>query len=565
MASLSQMRSMVYEQERLNSELRNQLYELEVGINRAGNSWDQLSNRITGTLVTGEKRMNSSHERALAAYEIQCDIERIYRLFKNVELANKKIRECNNKIYYDFANYNAVRKIVEAMLGNLEVSFVSDKTITKAVEIKHLQMPDYWLTCALLSIMAWRRDDRVLAERALERACMLDKKNTSMFFFAFHMRIERDSVALQWFRNYITCEKTGEDSANILFMFSIITKMTGIETDDGTYSEIENYVNSLIEERLSSEGYSEEDMVKRIMGYYNAMCSFDSINYPALTRFCRDNKTLIELMGCAKNNIKILEFIRKTLNITSDEKKDRLNKFIDEIIRRANTAEIDVRNEIRYNETVIKLKGDVETAKADHEYWLEHNRTDLDIISEMVDWVYNAGETEVKDAERERMFIIISGISRKAVDAVVNNYRARFKTVYPIKINEYESQADLTDSATESRKIDSYFSEKARKLIEMESIKSAYIFFGAAILGIIGGIALSPTLFAATPIGIVGGIVKIVLTNRAKKFIAKNCEIDAENTKSTFKLMQDDFVKYTKDYRSYDAYYNEICAEFDKI
>ena len=85
---------------------------------------------------------------------------RRYVGLKNIELANKRIRECNNKKIYDFANYSAVRKIVIAMLDNIELGLVSDETITKAVEIKHLQLPDYWLTCALLSLMAWKNDDK---------------------------------------------------------------------------------------------------------------------------------------------------------------------------------------------------------------------------------------------------------------------------------------------------------------------------------------------------------------------------------------------------------------------
>ena len=53
--------------------------------------------------------MRSSHQRVIDAIEVQGEIEKMYVRFKQVELANKKIRAANNKKYYDFANYRTVR------------------------------------------------------------------------------------------------------------------------------------------------------------------------------------------------------------------------------------------------------------------------------------------------------------------------------------------------------------------------------------------------------------------------------------------------------------------------
>ena len=182
MSSVSEMQWKVNEQRRINSELHSELNAIANGISSTYNKWERLCGNITTSLNNGAQRVAASQNYMNAAYEMQGEIDRLYVLFKNIEQANKKIRECNNKKIYDFANYNAVRKIVSAMLDNLEVSLVSDKTITKVVEIKHLQIPDYWLTCALLSIMAWRNNDKALADQALERACKLDKKETAVFY-----------------------------------------------------------------------------------------------------------------------------------------------------------------------------------------------------------------------------------------------------------------------------------------------------------------------------------------------------------------------------------------------
>ena len=69
------------------------------------------------------------------------EIEVLYTRFKHVELANKKIRECNNKNTHDFANYRTVRKIVQGIIWTTDVQMVSDKTITKSVEGSALVRP----------------------------------------------------------------------------------------------------------------------------------------------------------------------------------------------------------------------------------------------------------------------------------------------------------------------------------------------------------------------------------------------------------------------------------------
>lgn len=566
MASLSEIRWKVSEQERINSQLRQELAQLQNGINQASNKWNQLTSNINNTLVNGESRVRNSHELTLKAYEIQLDIERLYKLYKNIELANKKIRACQDKIYYEFANYNAVRKIVEAMLNNIEVSFVSNETITKAVEVKHLQLPDYWLTCALLAIMAWRNDDRELADKALQRACKLDLKNASIFFFAFHMRIHKELVALKWFNSYISCERTGEDNKNILFMFSIISKSIAEECGDEMYTAIDNFVNNIIQERLKEEGYSEEELVERIRGYLSAMRINDAVDYPFLSKYCKEMSFLTNELMLAKNNIRILEFIRKTANVTSNGKIERLNAFIDDIIARANTSENDVRNEIHYNELVISNKGDVEIAKEQNEQWLEHNRTQLDILSEMVNWVYNPGEFDVGPFEKQKMFIITKNLSQKAVQRNVESYRSCYKRNFDVKINEYETNADFTNENGELRKIESYFSEKAQRLIAMEKTWPCFVWFGAGVLATVGAIATStPALLVGTLAGIAGGVLKIFLTKRKKENIQKDCEIASANTKTTFTQLIADFSKYEDEYREYDAYFDEIEDEFSKL
>ncbi len=565
MSSLSEIRAAVAQQERINSQLKNELYALSSGISNASNSWNNLTGLINNTLNNGTNRILSSHERTVQAYELQCEIEEMYKLFKNIETANKKIRACKNKMYYEFANYRAVRKIVQALLNNIETTFVSDATITKAVEVKHLQLPDYWLTCALLSIMAWRNNDRQLAEKALERACKLDKKNTSIFFFAFHVRIGKDNVALKWFSNYITCARTGEDQQNFMLMFSIINKTIEKNCNDELISAINSFINQLINENISRSGYSEDEIIERVRRYLAAYQTNDSIDYPLLANYCKEMAFLKSELMLAKSNIKILDFILKTVNVTVKEKNDFLNKFIDDLIAKTNQTEKDVSNEIKYNELVISHNGNVEAAKAEYDEWLIHNETEFTIITEMIDWIYKKDCDGMNPTIRHMMLKLTKNLNYEAIKRNVEAYRSRFRKKLDIKINEYETKADFSNINAECNKIEEYFNNKAQGLVALEKIWPCFIWFGIGALSIVGAIALSPVLLVGTAIGAVGGIIKLVSTNKKKAAIVKDCEIASNNTKALFMQLAEEFNKFVQEYEEYDNYYNEIDSEFAKL
>lgn len=153
-SQLSQLEHELRQVERYNAELRGELSTVANGVSRAQRDLEDYNTKIRSTLDNCNGSMHSSHQRVVDAIALQGDIEKLYVRFKNVELANKKIRAANNKKYYDFANYRTVRKIVQGIMDNLDVQMVSDQAITKTVEVQHLQTPDYWLTCVLISVMA---------------------------------------------------------------------------------------------------------------------------------------------------------------------------------------------------------------------------------------------------------------------------------------------------------------------------------------------------------------------------------------------------------------------------
>ena len=306
---LNQLQSELRAAERYNAELRGELSTVEHGVSRAHKDLEDYNDKLRNTLDRCNGTMQSSHQRVIDAIEVQGEIERMYVRFKQVELANKKIREANNKKYYDFANYRTVRKIVQGIMDNLDVNMVSDKTITKSVEVQHLQTPDYWLTCVLISVMAWKNDDRELADRAMARAIKLDKKDSAIFYMLFNLRMGRDEAALKWFYTYQECEFKGSDQRTFLMLFSLVSKTLTENVAESTKNEIQAFIRKVINANMKASGYDEADIVAQIRRYFNRMQPSDQLEYSMLRKYCTGFNELSSIMMQASNNINILEFI----------------------------------------------------------------------------------------------------------------------------------------------------------------------------------------------------------------------------------------------------------------
>lgn len=564
-AEVSRLESQLREIERENSALRSEISSTVNSVNQAERSLTDYNQHIRNTLDNANGSINSSINRALDAYELQGEIDKLYARYKNVELANKKIRALNNKKYYDFNNFRTVRKIVQGMMDNLDINMVSDAIIYKSIERQHLKTPDFWLTAALLSVMAWKNDDKPLADRATAEAVKLDKKNSCMFYMIFNLRMGRDDAAVKWFLEYQKCELKGSDDTTFLMLFSLISKTLSDTVDEATARLISDYIHRLIVECAEKEGYSEDDVIGLIGSRMSALLKHESYDLPMLAKYCKDYGAMNSMANYANNNYNILEFIMKIKNVPIDERNTYLKEYLNELLAKPNDVEIGTYNEIEYNELVIRLSGDVEQAKKRFDEEMLRRESDLNIISSIIRWIYDFGNEDVNGQMRLNMFTLVKTLQEKAADNYFKKYRAMYKDVHPVQILDYSTDVNFTQEASENSKIETYYQEQQNA--ELASVKNlgAFIAFGLAVASGIAAPFLSWFMLIGTGIGAIVG-AGILISNKFKK---KNIVLKIQKQKSNVvEILHKMFVEYEKFkeiYKERDAISERILEEFAKL
>lgn len=567
MSDIASLEAELSRQQSINRELQYELNLIASGVNSAYNRLENFNRKICNVMDTSTAMLDDSTNKMIASLETQAEIERLYVRFKAMELANKRIRDCNNKKYYDFANYSRVRKLVQGLMDNLDVNMASDRVIYKSIEREHLKTPDYWLTCVLLSIMAWKNDDKALADRAMELAMQLDKKSSSIFYMLFNIRMDREDAALKWFMQYQQCELKGADQRTFLLLFALISKSinSSEELSEESRSEIDKFIKKVIDVTITSQGYSREEMVEKVLEHLKVFVPSDHMDYPLLRKHCGEYSRLNSIMMQAKANVAILEYFREVIHVQPEQRNTFIKNFIDEVIAASNDQEKAVYEEIAYNETIIRCEGDVDMAKEIFGKQKIHDEKELNLIYEMIEWVYGADKDDINAQSKMNMFVLTKDLQREAIEQRTDAYRSCDRKTLKVGFGNYKTTMNFGDQAGEVRKVEAFYQEQ--RDAELATIKSwpAFVGFGVAAAAAVASFFVSYGLLLVTAFGVGFGVIKLLNNKSTRKQAEQAYE---QNCRLSRQMIADLFAEhkaYEEEYASYDAYYDEIQRELDCI
>ena len=567
MSEISDLRARLSQEESRNRQLRGYLMELGSGVSSANREMSNYEQKVQQILDDSSNRIRNSHDNIIHAHEIQMEIDKLYIRFKNMELANKKIRACNNKKYYEFANYTTVRKIVQGMLDNLNVHMISDSVIYKAIEKEHLKTPDYWLTSVLLSIMAWKNDDKALAERAIDISMKLDKKNSAIFFMLFNIRMGREEAALKWFMLYQECELKGSDQQTFLMLFSLLSKTLKDNVEDKIKYEIIDFINRVIAMNAQAEGFDEQTILDTIEHHISKMKTDDKLETKMLKRCLVDYADMADILMCAENNINILQFILDVSNVSELEKNAYLDQFINDEIAKPNSVEMSVYDEIEYNELVIECNGDMKKTEELYSKRQERRKKELNLISEMIEWIYQRNaEDEVNGQVRKNMFTLTETLQRKGIMQYVQNYRDRVKDIHPGVLGDYSTHINFNNRLEESQKIETYYENE--RDIKLGQIKYVAAIIGAVICALGVGVSIyfqDMTCLYAVLVGAVIIVYNIVSNNMQKKHIQETCQLNIKSKNEMMDVLFLEYEIYKQALSENDSYYDKILTALDQF
>lgn len=567
-SEISSLRSECNQLERENSQMRGEINAIINSAAAAANSVGRSAANANAVLTKSNNVIEYSNQVLEEVTAEQENISFLYRGFKNIETANKKIRELNNKIYFEFANFRMVRKIVRAFVDNFNLDIVNPERIYKAVEKEHLQSPDFWLSCAMLAIMHWKDDDASAANRALKKAMELDDRQTTLFFMSFNLILGRKDAALKWFEYYCKTEKTGNDASIIL----LLLHATNIRENDGDAftKRIKEY---LFEEFEKSKELNDwDEMVDFVKGHLVQFNTSENFVFDNMRNYVKDYSRMSNMLSLAKDNQAILDFVETTNCATRDKGFVYVEKFINELLDTPDKKERAYTDEIAYNEMIIKCTGDLGAAeqafKAQHEYEV----APLNLMYECVNWLFGTSAVECSAVAKSNMFVLCRELIEQATEKYYKEYRALKTNTHPVEVREYNTNMDFNNKTVEEQKAKKFYNDKLNAQLATVKNTPVVLCIIFAALCFIGGIvamicknslgAGATVLMVFCMLGAIVlaimAVVKSISNKKKKEMIKQNIERLLQNLLAVITKLFDENAEFLRLYDEFDRVTEQI-------
>ncbi len=561
-SAISQMQNECNRLASENSAMQSQINAICSSAQSAANSLARTRNKATNALDSSRSVIEQSDEIIRAVAAEQDNIGDIYRGFKNIETANKKIRDLNNKIYFEFVNFRMVRKIVRAFIDNVNLDIVKPEIIFKSIEKEHLQSPDFWLSCSMLAIMHWKDDDKDGADRAIKQALELDSRQTTLFFMSFNLLLGRKDAALKWFECYEKEEKSGADANVVLLLLHAINLRQ--EENDKLTEKIKEFLINQYE--ISKELNDEAEIVRDIRNHLVNGSGSALPSFNALRNYLKDYSEMSYVLTKARDTSAILGFVEATNTAPRSKGYIYIEKFINEILDTPDKKEKQYTDEIAYNEEIIRCVGDLALADSEWNKKHDHEVAPLNLMQECVTWLFYTSGAEISDVARSNMFLLCKDLIEKAFDDYVKDYRSKMKYAHPAVIKDYATTLDFNAREREIQKAELYYDNK--KKAQLAAVKNTAIVLAIvfAVLCVAGAIvsvvfSLIPLMIVALVAAAACGVSAFVTNIRNKKkrdMICKKAIQDTENCTKILNSIFVDFDAYVKSYQEYDRVVEQV-------
>ncbi|MFR0557508.1 OmpH family outer membrane protein [Pseudoscardovia radai] len=604
-SELSYLQSRYAELEAERAELQAELNHLYRAAQDTNDALLLERQRIDGELDVVMQRMTTSDADMRRALQTQNEIGELYGRLKAMEQANKAIRKCNDRKYYDFAVYRQVRKIVQGMMDDLDFSMISMDVIDKAVQREQLKDPDFWLTSAMLAIVAWCDDDSEAAEKALRNAMRLDDRKTAAFFMVFNLRLaseksftpgisdQRELAALKWLA-YLAggrldaavkptgaqggavsgAQTTGASSQSsqpaptapqgpalrgseqslLLLFVSMMSRALSDKVSDRTRQIVTNYVNSLIDEDLARHGDTRAQAVGRIADKWQGIAGTQAFPYDAIVSHVPGWKDLSLAMSMARGQQAILEFVDRTLTVPVEQRNLFLKDYIDGIAQEPGKQERDTYDEIRRNELIIECKGDVDEARGRFAKEKAFENAELNIVGDMIDWVYGDRSSEEVNPQMVRnMFVATKPLELEACGLYRDRYTSLVRPVQTVTVDDFTTQMPMQDATPAKQAVGQHYAQLEADAVSRVSNTFAVVLI---VLGVALGVGMAfvapPAILAGVVVAALGGIT-LYMNGRRRDAIHRQFAASTQRAFEQLDGLQSAFAAYLRDFSDADS------------
>lgn len=471
---------------------------MDVQVNR---SMEHVKNKVKNVdISTGE------------LFALIDELTNSYFTFKNLSTASKNVTQYTDEYYTRFRYFNELRRISLGYVIGLDAHVCSDEAMRKRVENVYLQNTEYWLSYAIMAVMLWASDEEEAAKRAMSKALTVDYFSSALFFLLINLRFTRVDAAKKWYLSYL--DRVDMENLGNEWQYLLQAYLSGVfGVDKEFHGLVHECFDNMLRQMESMHPDYGNRIVDKTLSFSNAYIQVTKNEYETLRRCCPEYGELKRLLSAAEKNEVLAIHFRGVLEADDQVESDlfqRIENILYDLINAYDREEFKVIKNKRYNEMIIKAKGDVGMAQQFFNNEFPSEKTTQSFEDLLFQWAFEEDPERVNITVKKFALSYLKKWIVKGFAAYAEGYRKEERAAYRIAIDGWERECD--ENSYEEAKAELVKHYNKNRVFDTVKDKYVLIFLGmaAASLVLLGITALwfnKISLVIGILLGVVGGFL----------------------------------------------------------
>ena len=487
-----------------NASLSAELQTLIQNINILSNKAREMDAEVNESMEYIRGRVAEADVSTSELFMLIDELTSSYFTFKNLSTASKNVSQYVDEYYTKFGSFNELRRISLGYVVGLDTHICSSEVMRKKVEAVYLQNTDYWLAYAITSVMLWASDEEEAAKRAMAKALNIDYFSSSLFYLLINLRFTRVDAAKKWYLSYL--DRVDMEDLGKEWQYLLQAYLAGVFGVDKEFQHLVfNCFSDMLKQMEAMHPNYGTRVSDRTLDYSNKYLHVTGNEFENLRRYCTEYEDMKSLLSAAEKNELLTVHFREVMESESKFEPNvfqRVENILYDLVNSYDKEELKVIKKKRYNEMIVRAKGNVALARQNFEREFP-TVVKKDTLEDLLfKWAFEEDMSQIDVGVKRFSVTYLKKWISKGFASFAENYRQKEKDRYAISIDGWTKECSENSYPEAERDLVAHYNKNRLSNLINDKYVKIFILMAIASLG-----TLLITAFAFNPVMLVIGIL----------------------------------------------------------